>query len=110
MTNWIPFESGGSIGKTGSESGIIVEDIEHVEGARITIERDGHNAPFSVTLGIYGLMFSTHFTGTLEKAKHFAESAKSIIDQVFVLYDTPENLRDETWAARQYELLKELTK
>src|SRR5690606_34632404 len=55
--NWIPFDNSKTIGTKGSEGGIIIEDLENIDGARITLEKDCGNIPFAVTLGIYGLMF-----------------------------------------------------
>lgn len=52
MSGWSSFDEGHSLGTRGSENGIILRDEEHIEGARITLERDGDNAPFSVTMGI----------------------------------------------------------
>lgn len=48
-----------NIGKRGSEEGIIISDLEHSDEARITIEKDGLTAPFSVTLGVYGGLMHT---------------------------------------------------
>jgi hypothetical protein len=39
-------------------------DFENTCGARITIEKDGDISPFSVTFGIYGLMFHSFFCST----------------------------------------------
>ena len=61
MEDWQPFRSGASVGERGSEDGIILQDDEHVGGARITLEHGGHTAPFSITCGIYGMMVHTRF-------------------------------------------------
>lgn len=65
---WHPFEGGSSLGKRGSEEGVIVRDEEHEEGARITLERGGPTAPFAITCGIYGWMVHTRFFGTEAEA------------------------------------------
>jgi hypothetical protein len=39
---WYIYENGKTIGKTGSENGSIIEDIGNVNGARITLEKDGN--------------------------------------------------------------------
>ena len=36
-------------------------DEEHSAGARITLEQGGDVAPWSITCGVYGLMFHTRF-------------------------------------------------
>jgi hypothetical protein len=57
---WLPFDGGASLGLTGSE-GVILRDDEYEGGARITLERDGFAAPFSITCGVYGWMVHTRF-------------------------------------------------
>ncbi len=59
--DWEPFKEGASIGQRGSENGVILRDEVHVDGARITLERDGRMSPFAITCGIYGWMVHTHF-------------------------------------------------
>ena len=107
--NWYKFDDGNSIGTRGSEQGIIIEDIEHIKGARVTLEKDGDIAPYAITLGIYGLMFHTHFTGSEEKAHVIIEFAKSKIDQTFDLYEVPETERDVAWNYKFSLLMKELS-
>lgn len=63
---WHKFQDGSSIGREGSEGGVIVLDEEHADGARITVERGGH-APWSITCGVYGSMVHTRlFTDRVE--------------------------------------------
>jgi hypothetical protein len=38
---WQPFDNGRMMAKSGSEMGIIPLDEENIDGARITLERDG---------------------------------------------------------------------
>ncbi|MGV3659158.1 MAG: hypothetical protein ACO1TE_03215 [Prosthecobacter sp.] len=61
--SWSVFDDGKSIGTRGSEGGVITHDEEHTGGARITIEREGGIAPFSITCGVYGWMCHTRFFG-----------------------------------------------
>lgn len=61
---WISFDDGASIGQMGSESGVIIRDSEHPLGARITLERAGSIAPYSITCGIYCCMAHTRFFST----------------------------------------------
>lgn len=83
---WIQFKAGEELGQKGSEGGIIVRDEEHIEGARITLEKDGNIAPYSITLGIYGLMFHTHFCSTLEEGNLYFERFKLKIEEILNLY------------------------
>ena len=62
--SWVPIIDGETIGTPGSEEGVIVLDEEHPSGARVTLERGGHTAPWSVTCGIYGTFMHTAFTST----------------------------------------------
>jgi hypothetical protein len=55
-SQWYPFEDGATLGTVGSE-GTILRDEEHPAGTRISLERDGRNAPFAITCGIYGGRF-----------------------------------------------------
>jgi hypothetical protein len=106
--DWIKFDDGKTIGATGSEGGIIIEDIEHFKGARITLERR-RTANYIVTLGIYGLMFHTHFTESEEKGHMFIELAKSKIEQTFKLLDIPKSQRDAIWSQQFNLIMDDLT-
>lgn len=105
---WAKFNKGSSIGTIGSEGGKIIEDFECIDGARVTIEKDGDIAPYSVTLGIYGLMFHTHFDSTEIEAKRFMGFAVKKIDETFALYETAESERNKTWHDKHERLLSEL--
>ena len=63
------FENGETIGTKGCESGTIIHDIENSNGARITLEKECGSIPFVITIGIYGLMFHTHYESELEKSQ-----------------------------------------
>ncbi len=65
---WVFFDGGSTVGQSGSENGVIVQDEEHGLGARITLERDSQHAPFAITCGIYGWMFHTRFFGSEAEA------------------------------------------
>lgn len=60
MSDWYPFKNDESIGQTGSERGKILCDEEHVDGARVTLERV-RDDQFTITCGIYGWMVHTRF-------------------------------------------------
>ncbi len=67
--SWYTFENGATLGQPGSEQGIIVHDEEHPFGARITLERAAHVAPFAITCGIYGWMMHTRFFSSEDEAE-----------------------------------------
>ena len=83
---WLPSESGTTIGTTGSENGKIVLDEEHTDGARITLEQDGH-APWGITCGIYGWFCHTAFASSKEEAYAKYESMKSDIVDMLQEFD-----------------------
>jgi hypothetical protein len=65
---WESFDGGVTINQIGSEDGSIALDEEHVDGARITLERGCGHAPFAITCGVYGWMFHTRYFGTESEA------------------------------------------
>ena len=67
-SGWYQFDGGITIGQRGSEKGIILQDEEHSDGARITLESNGYT-PFAITCGIYGWMVHTRFFSLLEEAQ-----------------------------------------
>jgi hypothetical protein len=79
---WSAFDDGLSIGKVGSERGIIVRDEEHILGARITIECDGITAPFSITCGIYGWMVHTRFFAAENEANDAVTHMKAALEAI----------------------------
>jgi hypothetical protein len=106
---WEKFDSGKSIGGRGSEEGVILADIEHLRGARVTLEKGGVTAPYSVTLGIYGLfLVHTYFASTLENAEIFVAFAKSKIDEIFVLNQVPPADQGQAWNDQLHQRMKEL--
>lgn len=59
-----------------------MEEIDQpVDGARITLERDGH-APFTITCGIYDWMVHTHFFADEEDATRAYEDMKQALDSI----------------------------
>jgi len=87
METWMQFESGSSLGKIGSENGSIILDDEHPMGARITIERDGQTAPFSITCGVYGWMVHTRFFSTESAARHACDEMKVALAELLLRLD-----------------------
>ena len=95
--NWLPCDGGSTIGTEGSESGVIVLDDEHPDGARITLERECSHAPFSVTCGIYGWMFHTRYFSSRAEADAEIEAMKDGIS--FILSSIP-NTNDQGFDAK----------
>ena len=80
--DWIGFDSGSTIGQTGSESGVISRDLEHPLGARITLEGSGSTAPYSITCGVYGAMVHTRFFSTEQEASREFELMADALDSI----------------------------
>jgi hypothetical protein len=79
---WHILDNGTTVGSRGSESGVILLDDEHSLGARITLERDGASAPFSITCGIYGWMVHTRFFGDLQDAELAFDAMKHDLSEL----------------------------
>ena len=80
MTGWIPFESGTSLGATGSEDGTILRDELNPDGARITLERTGSR--FAITCGVYGWMMHTRFFANESDAVVAYEEMKPAVVEI----------------------------
>jgi len=83
--SWSAFDSGKSIGASGSEDGVIVRDEQHSHGARITLERNAHTAPFAITCGVYGWMFHTRFFGTEDEARTEFELMSAELSKILAM-------------------------
>lgn len=95
---WENIEQGATIGTIGSESGEIIVDVEHDLGARLTIEKGGSTAPFSITSGVYGCFVHTSFYSSIDEAKSDLETMKSEISEFFGSENTKEE--DYEWINR----------
>lgn len=95
--HWYHFNHKKTIGKRGSEEGIIVSDVEYNHAARITIEQDGITAPFSVTVGIYDVMMHTDFFSTYTQAQNYQERIMKNIERIVALLEVDETDRDAKW-------------
>jgi hypothetical protein len=82
---WSTIDNGATIGTQGSENGVIERDEEHSDGARITIERGGSIAPYSITCGVYGWMCHTRFFGTSQEATQEFEAMKPALTDILRL-------------------------
>ncbi|MFI1742829.1 hypothetical protein [Thalassobellus sediminis] len=106
---WNPIDKGNSIGTIGSEDGKILEDEENSFGARITLEEDGSIAPYSITVGIYGLIFHTDFYSTLENAENEFKNFKKKVEKIIEHYLIDENNRDTYWNEKHNQLMESIT-
>ena len=82
---WTSFDNGATIGHRGSEDGIILRDLEHPGGARITLEREGPISRFAITCGIYGWMVHTSYYSTLREAERDYEKMKEDLSRILSL-------------------------
>ncbi len=80
--SWYPFEDGKTLGKVGPEGGVITRDEEHGSGARVTLERDGGSAPWSISCGIYGWMTHTRFLASEEEAEREFGEMKAELERL----------------------------
>lgn len=79
---WSSFNGGATIGQIGSESGVIVRDVEHPLGARITLERAGRCAAYAITCGIYGSMVHTRFFADEVEALQQFEAMEQALTEI----------------------------
>jgi len=79
---WHPFNNGSTLGQPCSEQGITIRDEEHGLGARITLERDAHSAPFAITCGLYGWMVHTRFFSHATEAQAQYEQMKHALSDL----------------------------
>lgn len=102
---WNQFESGATIGTKGSESGSIIKDEEHDNGARITLESSTRNAPFAITCGIYGWMFHTRFLGNELEALEDYATMQIDLSRILDLIPSAEDLQYDQKRAEVYAAL-----
>ena len=96
---WKEFDGGLSINQIGSENGKIIKDEECSFGARITIEKEGITAPYSITCGIYGLFCHTAFCEKEQEAYKKYEDMKKDIE-VFICNSNNEDDYISGWCNR----------
>lgn len=74
---WQAYESGKTIGQTGSEGGVILKDEEATDYARITLEQARY---FAITVGLYGVLVHTAFASSLEEATQKYNAMKAALE------------------------------
>lgn len=90
---WQVFYGGATVGEAGTEGGLIVADEEHANGARITLEQGGRNAPWAITCGVYGSFLHTALAASEDEARvKFAGMRR---DLATILRDTDPEARYE---------------
>jgi hypothetical protein len=104
---WATIDNGATIGTRGSEDGVIERDEEHPGGARITIERDGTIAPFSITCGVYGWMCHTGFFGTAEEAGETFEAMKVELGNILGLIPLESDPESDAKCARVIDAIQD---
>jgi hypothetical protein len=80
--NWKPFDKGKSIGKIGSEKGVIIKDEELQDSARITLAENCETAPFAISCGVYGGMVHTRFCNSKDEALRYFELTKNALGDI----------------------------
>lgn len=90
---WQTIDSGKTIGRHGSENGIIITDEEFKDLARITLEKDTKIAPWSFTCGIYGMFFHTAYFSNEKIAKESIDSAKKELEEIMKNDNNKDNYR-----------------
>ena len=80
MKGWKAYANGETIDTKGTENGIILNNEEFSNEARITLEKGGYT-PFGITCGIYGLMFHTAFANEHDEAiKKYTEMKEAVAE------------------------------
>lgn len=95
MSDWQPYENGATIGKTGSEGGVITLDDEHSSGARITLETGCLRAPYAITCGVYGWLVHTRFLADEETAQHAIAEMKPALAAIVALLPPEDDETDD---------------
>lgn len=88
---WYPFEQGNTRGIRGIEGGIVVEDEQHDDGARITLESGCLRAPFAITVTIYGWAGHTRFFADEPTVRQSYEAMKTALLDVLRLLPKEED-------------------
>lgn len=84
--SWQPYDEGKTIGRTGSEGGVIQRDEEYAGSARITLEEGCLRAPYAITCSVYGFLFvHTRFLADDETALHALDEMKNALAGIVAL-------------------------
>lgn len=102
--SWVSFENGKTKNTVGSENGFIISDEEYILGARITVEEKTDIAEFSITFGVYGLMFHTDYFSNFEETAAKVTISKIRIEQIISHLSIEESKRNIKWR-KNYNLM-----
>ena len=81
--SWQPYDSGKTIGTTGSEGGVIQTDDEYDGSARITLEEGCLRAPYAINCAVYGFLYvHTRFLADDETALYAMDEMKSVLANI----------------------------
>lgn len=80
--SWYEYEQGRSLGKYGSEKGIIIRD-EAYGGVRITLERLSPTANLAITCGISDWLVHTRYFGKEVEAQQAFEEMKTELARIY---------------------------
>ncbi len=94
MSDWYSFNDGASIGGTGSENGKILRDVEHSNGARVTLEKVRDDC-WTITCGIYGWMVHTQFFLSESTAEIGFENTERELGKILALIPLEDEADDE---------------
>lgn len=104
--NWHLFENGHTLSTQGTEHGRILQDEEHRDGARITLEQCQY-PPFAITCGIYGLMFHTAFAAEEQEAKDTFVGMKNGLEEILQLIPDDDDPELDTKEQEMYATLEQ---
>jgi hypothetical protein len=107
-SDWYPVDKGQTLGTVGSESGIILADDEHIQGARITLEQCSYT-PFAITCGIYGWMVHTAFASSKKEAQEQFISMKEELEKILRIVPLVDDPELEAASERVYIALRAFT-
>ncbi|HZC08196.1 MAG TPA: hypothetical protein VE338_21345 [Ktedonobacterales bacterium] len=85
-----------------------LQDDEHPEGVRITLERDGHT-PFAIPCGIYGWFMHARFFSAETEAQQASEDMKRELVRVATLIPRADDPHAEDTLDVVYEAFSAFT-
>ena len=107
--DWGPFDNGRTIGTKGLENGTIIFDIEHISGARVTVEKGAWTAPFVTGVCIGSLIYQdTRYDMSESDALCFANRTAQKLNILFEHLDIPNDKRDMLWKKKYNTLINGL--
>ena len=90
-TGWQPFDNGSSLGKVGSEDGLILRDEAHPSGARLTLEHETFPVPCAITCAVYGWLAHTCYYATEAEAQRAFDDMKLQLAPILLLISSEDD-------------------